>query len=217
MLPAELRVALRDGAQALGCALADTQADTLLAYLELLRKWTSVYNLTAVREPRQMLTQHLLDCLSVVMPLRRFVGGRAARLLDVGSGAGLPGVVLAVMLPELDVTCVDAVAKKVGFVRQVAAELRLHNLRAEHGRAEALDPVFDLIASRAFSSLAGLVRLTRAQLATGGTWLAMKGRVPADEMTQLPADVEVFHVEPLQVPGLDERCLVWLRIRAAGA
>lgn len=217
MLQAELRVALRDGAQALGCGLAETQADALLAYLELLRKWNSVYNLTAVREPQQMLTQHLLDCLSVVGPLRRFIDDQAARLLDVGSGAGLPGVVLAVMLPSLEVTCVDAVAKKAGFVRQIAAELRLHNLRAEHGRAESLDSTFDLVTSRAFSSLDELVRLTRAQLAPGGVWLAMKGRVPADEIAQLPRGVDVFHVEPLQVPGLDERCLVWMRIKAAGA
>jgi 16S rRNA (guanine527-N7)-methyltransferase len=215
MLPAELRVSLRDGADALGCSLTDVQANALLAYLELLLKWSRVYNLTAVRQPGQMLTHHLLDCLSVVAPLRRFVGDRSRRLLDVGSGAGLPGVVLAVMLPNLDVTCVDAVAKKAGFVRQAGAELRLPNLHAKHGRAEVIDEeAFDLVTCRAFSSLAELVRLTRAHVSPAGVWLAMKGRFPVDEVSQVPADIDVFHVEQVHVPGLDaERCLVWMRAK----
>jgi 16S rRNA (guanine527-N7)-methyltransferase len=197
MLPAELRVSLRDGADALGCSLTDVQANALLAYLELLLKWSRVYNLTAVP------------------PLRRFVGDRSRRLLDVGSGAGLPGVVLAVMLPNLDVTCVDAVAKKAGFVRQAGAELRLPNLHAKHGRAEVIDEeAFDLVTCRAFSSLAELVRLTRAHVSPAGVWLAMKGRFPVDEVSQVPADIDVFHVEQVHVPGLDaERCLVWMRAK----
>jgi len=163
-----------------------------------------------------MLTQHLADCLALLAPLRRHiaaVGGQ--RLLDVGSGGGLPGVVIAVLEPRLQVTCVDTVGKKAAFVRQVAVDLRLRNLKAEHARVEALNGApFELIASRAFASLADFVRLTRGQLADGGVWLAMKGKRPDDEMAALPDDVDVFHVEQLQVPGLNaERCLVWMRLR----
>jgi len=213
MRPGELSSALREGAAELGCPLTADQADALLSYLALLLKWNSVYNLTAVRDPAQMLTQHLLDSLSVVAPLQRHLGDRELRLLDVGSGAGLPGIVLAVMLPKLDVTCIDAVAKKVSFTRQAAAELCLRNLRAVHGRVEALDAApFPLIISRAFSSLAELIRLSRAHLAAGGAWLAMKGKYPGDEIAALPKGVSMFHVEPLRVPGLQaDRCLVWMR------
>jgi 16S rRNA (guanine527-N7)-methyltransferase len=185
----------------------------LEAYLGLLAKWNAAYNLTAVRDPAQMRVQHLADCLSVVAPLRRQLGGRAARILDVGSGGGLPGVVLALSDPSWDVTCVDTVGKKAAFVRQVAGELGLPNLHAEHARVESLKAApFDVITSRAFASLPDFVRWTRPLLASGGIWMAMKGKRPDDEIAALPADVEVFHVEPLAVPGLDaERCLVWMR------
>ena len=184
-----------------------------MAYLALLAKWNRVYNLTAVREPAEMLTQHLLDSLSIVPPLRRHTGGRAARLLDVGSGGGLPGVVLAVAMPELDVTCVDTVAKKTSFIRQVALELKLPNLHAAHSRVETLDAgAFDVVVSRAFASLADFIRLTRRHIETTGVWLAMKGRHPSDEIDDLPSGVTVFHVEQLSVPGLvAERCALWLR------
>lgn len=188
----------------------------LEAYLGLLAKWNAAYNLTAVRDPAQMRTQHLADCLAVIEPLRRHLGaGRPARILDVGSGGGLPGVVLAIADPAWDVTCVDAVGKKAAFVRQVAGELALLNLHAEHARVESLEAVpFDVIASRAFSALPDFIRLTRPLLADGGVWVAMKGKRPDDELAALPPDVEVFHVEPLVVPGLDaERCLVWMRPR----
>ena len=184
--------------------------------MALLARWNATYNLTAVRDPAEMRVQHLADCLAVVEPLRRQLGQRAARLLDVGSGGGLPGVVLAVADANWDVTCVDAVGKKAAFIRQVAAELALPNLHAEHARVEALKkaPPFDVIASRAFASLADFVRLTRPLLAADGVWMAMKGKRPDDEIAALPADTEVFHVEPLAVPGLDaERCLVWMRPR----
>lgn len=197
----------------LGLAPTEPQGAALLSYLDLLQRWNATYNLTAVRDRSAMLTQHLADCLAVIPPLRR--RARRGRLLDVGSGGGLPGVVIAVMLPGWDVSCVDAVAKKAAFVRQVAGTLALPNLHAVHARVEDLkSPAFDLITSRAFSTLAEFVSLTRRHLAPGGAWMAMKGRVPDDEIAALPPDIEAFHVEPLQVPGLDaRRCLVWMQNR----
>lgn len=198
-------------AQALA-ATAD-QAARLAQYLDLLQRWNATYNLTAVRDPAAMRTQHLADCLAVIAPLQRHAAG--GRLLDVGSGGGLPGVVIATLLPSWQVTCVDAVAKKMAFVRQVAGTLPLPNLRAEHARIEALKlPPFDVITSRAFASLAEFTALTQVHLAPGGVWMAMKGRVPDDEIAALPSTVDVFHVEQLTVPGLDaQRCLVWMRPR----
>jgi 16S rRNA (guanine527-N7)-methyltransferase len=198
-------------AGAVGLTLSGAQADALQAYLDLLQRWNATYNLTAVRERAAMLAQHLADCLAVVAPLAGHAA--AGRLLDVGSGGGLPGVVIAILLAQWQVTCVDAVGKKAAFVRQVAGALRLANLHAEHARVEALTPArFDVVTARAFATLADLVRLTRPQLAPGGVWMAMKGRVPDDEIAALPPGVEVFHVEPLQVPGLAaQRCLVWMR------
>ncbi|MEY2874052.1 MAG: rRNA ((527)-N(7))-methyltransferase RsmG [Pseudomonadota bacterium] len=203
------------GAAALGCPLTDAEADRLLAYLDLLARWNKVYNLTALRDPAQMLTHHLLDSLAVMAPMRRHTGGAAVSVMDVGSGGGLPGVVIATTQPDATVTCVDTVQKKVTFVRQVAAELRLPNLHARHTRVEAItDTQWPLITARAFASLPDIVTLTRPLLAPGGVWMAMKGQHPADEIAALPADVEVFHVEPLTVPGLHaERCIVWMRLR----
>jgi 16S rRNA (guanine527-N7)-methyltransferase len=207
----ELRAAAGD----LGLELSSGQADALLGHLSLLQRWNATYNLTAVRDPAAMLRQHLVDCLAMVPALRRHLAKhpQARRLLDAGSGGGLPGVVLAVMLPQLAVTCVDTVGKKAAFVRQVAGTLALPNLSAAHSRVEALSAApFDIVTSRAFASLADFVRLTEARLAPGGVWVAMKGVTPGDELQALPATVEVFHVEPLSVPGLDaQRCLVWMR------
>ena len=203
---------LRQGAAALGLALDEAAQTRLLAYLDLLAKWNRVYNLTALRDPAQMLTHHLLDSLAVVAPLSRHTQGRPARLLDVGSGGGLPGVVIAICCPEIAVTCVDAVAKKAAFVQQAAGALSLDNLAGRHARVETLHEPFDIIASRAFASLADFISWSRGALAEQGVWLAMKGKRPDDEIAALPPGAEVFHVEPLQVPGLDaERCLVWLR------
>jgi 16S rRNA (guanine527-N7)-methyltransferase len=156
----------------------------------------------------------LADCLAVVGPLQHHLGARPARILDVGSGGGLPGVVLAAAEPAWDVTCVDSVGKKAAFIRQVAAELALPNLHAEHARVETLRaPPFDAIVARAFASLADFARLTRPLLAPGGVWMAMKGKRPDDEIAALPSGTEVFRVEPLSVPGLDaDRCLVWMRL-----
>ena len=219
-----MRPELIAGAAALGCPLDDAQADRLLGYLDLLARWNKVYNLTALRDPAQMLTHHLLDSLAVIAPMRRHlveVGSRVrgndggSTVLDVGSGGGLPGVVIAATQPNITVTCVDTVQKKVTFVRQVAAELRLPNLQARHTRVEAItDTQWPLITARAFASLPDIVTLTRPLLAPGGVWMAMKGQHPAEEITALPADIEVFHIEPLQVPGLNaERCIVWMRVR----
>ncbi len=205
--------------EGLGLAPTAAQTQALLAYLDLLQRWNATYNLTAVRERATMLTHHLADCLAVVKPLQRQMptghGPVRARVLDVGSGGGLPGVVLAILLPSLDVTCVDAVGKKAAFVRQAAGALALPNLHAVHARVESLlVPPFDLITSRAFASLADFVRLSQHMLAPGGRWMAMKGKRPDAEIAALPPEEDVFHVEPLTVPGLGaERCLVWMRPR----
>lgn len=210
-----LEPGLRTGLAALSLPLADAQVGQLLDYLDLIQKWNKVYNLTAVRDPREMLTHHLLDSLAVLAPLRRHTGGRPVRLLDVGSGAGLPGVVIAIACPEVAVSCVDTVAKKAAFVQQAAVALRLPNLRGLHARVETLADPYDVVSSRAFASLADFTVWSAGALAEQGAWLAMKGKHPADEIAALPPEVEVFHVEQLQVPGLDaERCIVWLRRRA---
>lgn len=209
---------LSEGAQALGLRLTAETQQQLLAYMALIQKWTRVYNLTAVRDPQEMLTHHLLDSLSALTPLLRHTAGRPIRLLDVGSGGGLPGVVLAICRPEIQVACVDTVGKKAAFIQQVAATLRLPNLRGLHARVESVQEQYDVVCSRAFASLKDFTQWSRAALAEGGAWMAMKGKMPDDEIAQLPPEVEVFHVEPLTVPGLEaERCMLWLRPRAAGA
>ncbi len=222
---AELRAGLMD----LSLVLGDLQIKQLLDYHELIQKWNKVYNLTAVRSPAEMLTHHLLDSLAVVGPLRlalrKFVrhpgvqvegdaklDASPARLLDVGSGAGLPGVVIAICFPDVLVDCVDAVAKKAAFVRQAALTLGLSNLRGLHARVESLTDQYDVISSRAFASLGDFTGWSVAARREGGVWLAMKGKDPADEIAALPASVVVFHVEQLSVPGLEaERCIVWMR------
>jgi 16S rRNA (guanine527-N7)-methyltransferase len=204
---------LIDAAQQLGVSLDEQAVHRLLAYLNLLQRWNATYNLTAVRNPEDMLVQHLIDCLAVIPPLRRERPEPGMRLLDVGSGGGLPGVVVAIVCPDWEVTCVDTVGKKAAFIRQVAVELRLPNLRAEHARVEALTaPPFDVVGSRAFASLPDFVRLTGPLLKPTGLWMAMKGKVPDSEIAALPPSVTVFHVEHLRVPQLPaERCIVWLR------
>jgi 16S rRNA (guanine527-N7)-methyltransferase len=207
-----LEAGLRSGAQALGLNLSDDQIQRLLGYVALIQKWNKVYNLTALRDPADMLTHHLLDSLTAIAPLSRHTQGQSIRVLDVGSGGGLPGVVLAICMPELNVSCVDTVAKKAAFVQQVAVSLKLPNLRGLHARVETLTDPYQVICSRAFASLPDFVTWSRSALAEGGVWMAMKGKHPQDEIVALPADVKVFHVEPLTVPGLDvERCMVWMR------
>ena len=211
---------LRAGLKALQLDLSDQQVGQLLDYLDLIAKWTRVYNLTAVRDPAEMMTHHLLDSLAAIAPLRRHlhrVGlGQGARLLDVGSGAGLPGVVIAVCCPAVAVTCVDTVAKKAAFIKQAALALKLPNLSGLHARVETITHPFDVICSRAFASLSDFTQWSVGALAPQGVWMAMKGKPPADEIAALPATVEVFHVEQLAVPGLAaERCLLWLRPKTA--
>lgn len=220
-----LRSRLEHGAATVGVPLNPSQLDRLIAYMALIERWNRVYNLTALRQPTEMLSHHLLDSLTVVPSLQRhcahLIGERnVARLLDVGSGAGLPGVVLAIALPQLRVTCIDTVRKKASFIQQAASELGLQHLRSQHARVEAWtghaeEPKFDVVISRAFSSLDDFVGLTRHHMAAGGVWLAMKGKRPASEEQKLPADIDLFHVEQLLVPELDaERCLLWMRPRS---
>ncbi len=209
-----LEAGLRSGAQALGLVLTDAQIQHLLDYAALIQKWNKVYNLTALRDPADMLTHHLLDSLTAIAPLRRHTQGQPIKVLDVGSGGGLPGVVLAICMPELNVSCVDTVAKKAAFVQQVAVSLKLPNLRGLHARVESLTDPYQVICSRAFASLPDFVAWSRSALAEGGVWMAMKGKHPQGEIDALPADVQVFHVEPLTVPGLDvERCMVWMKAK----
>jgi 16S rRNA (guanine527-N7)-methyltransferase len=207
--------ALKKGLEGLGLVLTDEQQAQLLAYMDLIAKWTKVYNLTSVRDADEMLTHHLLDSLAVIAPLRRELAGLALphiRLLDVGSGAGLPGIVIAITCPDVWVTCVDTVAKKAAFIQQVAAALRLPNLKGLHARVESLHEPYDVVCSRAFASLLDFTSWSHSALAPHGVWMAMKGKDPAQEVAVLPAGVDVFHVEQLHVPSLDaERCIVWMR------
>jgi 16S rRNA (guanine527-N7)-methyltransferase len=203
---------LREGLASLGLHLDDEQVNQLLGYAALLEKWGKVYNLTALRGEGEVLTHHLLDSLSVISPLLRMVQPAPSRLLDVGSGGGLPGVAIAIACPQLFVDCVDAVAKKAAFIQQAAGTLALPNLRGIHSRVESMDATYGVIVSRAFASLADFVRLTAHLGAPGAVWMAMKGKYPEDEIAALPSGFEMFHVEQLQVPGLNaERCLLWLR------
>ncbi|MEX8498066.1 16S rRNA (guanine(527)-N(7))-methyltransferase RsmG [Leptothrix ochracea] len=206
---------LRQGAAELGVSLDSAAAERLLAYVALIARWNKVYNLTALRALDQMITHHVIDSLALIPPLRVVLGHKAEEqlsVLDVGSGGGMPGVMVATVCPGWQVTCVDAVAKKSTFIRQVSAELGLKNLNAVHSRVEQMPGSFDIITSRAFASLADFVSLTRHLLRPDGLWVAMKGVEPFDEIAALPPDIEMFHVEHLQVPGVDaRRCLVWMR------
>lgn len=209
-----LKLALAEGISALGLSLGEVAQKQLLDYMALIQKWNKVYNLTALRDSQEILTHHLLDSLSAIGPLMqqtRSLDG-AFSFLDVGSGGGLPGVVIAICCPGVNVTCVDAVSKKAAFVQQVAASLKLGNLKGIHARVETLCGPFDVIGSRAFASLPDFVNWSSGALADGGVWMAMKGKLPEEEMSALPSMVQVFHVEQLLVPGLSaERCMVWMK------
>ncbi len=223
---------LRAGLVTLELDLSAHQQKQLLDYAAMIAKWNKVYNLTAIRDVGEMLTHHLLDSLAVVLPLQKHLTGikkestnapqantsKACRLLDVGAGAGLPGVVVAICCPELSVVCVDTVGKKAAFIQQAVLALGLANLRGVHARVEAMLPTdrgagFDVITSRAFATLADFVGLTKGLLVPDtGVWMAMKAKTAQAESADLPKGVSVFHVEQLNVPELnEERCLVWMR------
>jgi 16S rRNA (guanine527-N7)-methyltransferase len=195
---------LTEALASMGLAPGLRQEAALLDYLGLLSKWNRTYNLTAIHEPERMLTHHLLDSLAIAPHIG------AGPLLDVGSGAGLPGIPLAILRPGLKVTLLDASQKKCGFMRQAAIELKLAYVDVVHGRVEAYRPAagFSQVVSRAFSYLSEFVRLTRHLLAEGGEWLAMKGLYPNEEIAQLKG-ARVTRDIPLHVPGLDaERHLI---------
>lgn len=206
---AALGSVLRDGAAKLGLTLSDAQHDKLLDYLALLLKWNAVYNLTSVRDPRQMVTQHLLDAMAA---LPAFTG--AQRVLDVGSGGGLPGVVLAIWAPLMQVHMIDTVHKKTAFLTQVKAELGLANVNVHTGRVEQLEvkQKFDVITSRAFAELADFVNWSGHLLEEGGQMIALKGQTPTEEIARLPAGWQMQKLEPLSVPGMDaQRHLVFMK------
>ena len=214
-LQAMLQAKLEAGLQEMGLQISAEKQAKLISYLLLIDKWNKVHNLTAVRDPLEMVTLHLLDSLSVLPHVQALA---PKNLLDVGAGAGLPSIPLAICLPELQVTAIDSVQKKTSFMRQVKGELALNNFNVEVGRVEALNAAhkFDVIISRAFSNLALFLKLTKHVLAEGGQWLAMKGVVPNHEFEDEDfknLEVKLGKIEVLKVAGLEaERHLVFLHI-----
>jgi len=208
---AELAGLLSRGAADLAVELGPLDVGRLIAYVRLIERWNATYNLTAIRDPREMVTQHILDCLAAAAALnRRRDGGAGERLVDVGSGAGLPGLVIAMMSPAREVTCVDSVGKKAAFITHAAGVLGVRNAYAVHGRIEKLVDQFDVVASRAFASLGEFVGATRHLLSDSGIWMAMKGKTPERELLAL-GDAYEFHVEQIRVPMVAaDRCIVWI-------
>ncbi len=203
-------------AASLGLSISDIQIQQLNGYQDQLLRWNKVYNLTALRDPDKVLIQHIFDSLSVIAPLNdKFASGRTISVLDVGSGGGLPGAVLAIMRPDWQVCCVDAVEKKTAFIRQAAGVLKLPNLVSEHIRIERKPPAqADLVISRAFASLVDFSDWSGMHVGSDGHLVAMKGRLASEEVSQLEEKGawSVAQVQKLNVPELDaERCLVWLQ------
>jgi 16S rRNA (guanine527-N7)-methyltransferase len=192
-----LRQRLRAGLSVLSVDLHSAVVARLLDYLDLLHRWNATYNLSAIRDPAEMVTRHLLDSIAVVPYVR------GATLADLGTGAGLPGIPLALVAPERAVTLVDSNGKKTRFLRAAVRELGLANVRVVEGRVEAATGRFDCVTARAFASLADMLGWGGHLLAPGGRWLALKGRFPQDELASLPPGFAVQAVEPLAVPGLD--------------
>ena len=206
-----LDLQLRSGLQALSLELSTDQQKKLLDFLALLLKWNKVYNLTSIRQADDMLTHHVMDCLAAVAAVMHEAPD-AKTLLDVGSGGGLPSVVFAIVCPHLQVTAVDAVAKKSAFIETVAHTLKLSNLKGIHSRVELLEDKFDLVVSRAFASLKDFTAWSDKALRTGGKWAAMKGKVPEEEMAELPPNIQIQGIQTLNVPDLEaQRCLIWLK------
>jgi 16S rRNA (guanine527-N7)-methyltransferase len=211
------RQRLEAAARLLGLDIEVEQREALLNYLDQLQRWNRTYNLTALRDPEQMLVQHVFDSLAIVAPLIEILDKNTVEnitLVDVGSGAGLPGVIMAIMQPSWSVHCVDAVEKKMAFVRQVSGALRLPNLQAMHKRVETLAPYdADVVVSRAFASLVDFAGMAGRHVASSGRLLAMKGREPTEEIDALhrQTDWRVSRIQPLSVPELNaQRCLVWM-------
>ncbi|WP_323000066.1 16S rRNA (guanine(527)-N(7))-methyltransferase RsmG [Castellaniella sp.] len=203
--------------RSLGMAQDLGRMDQLLAYLQQLHHWNRAYNLTAVREPADMLVQHVFDSLAVVQPVRGIRAGRDTRVADMGSGAGLPGIILGICQPDWTVFCVDAVGKKTAFVRQAAGVLGLKNVQAVHGRIESLDSLqADVVISRAFASLSDFVQVAGHHRSPDGAMLAMKGQFPDDECRALESatDWTVKSWQTLHVPDMDaHRCLLELGLK----
>ncbi|MBV2181667.1 MAG: 16S rRNA (guanine(527)-N(7))-methyltransferase RsmG [Castellaniella sp.] len=213
----QFRDRLGSALQMLGITQDPRLVDSLLAYLQQLQHWNKAYNLTAIRDPEDMLVQHVFDSLSVVPPLRARRAGRDTRIADMGSGAGLPGIILAICQPDWTVFCVDAVGKKTAFIRQAAGVLGLTNVQAVHGRIESMDSLqADIVISRAFASLSDFVRVAAHHRAPEGVLMAMKGQYPQDERTALESSTDwrvKSHVEP-RVPEMTaQRCLLELGLK----
>jgi 16S rRNA (guanine527-N7)-methyltransferase len=207
-----LRQRLDVGLAALGIALDATAIARLLDYIGLLERWNAAYNLTAVRDPAEMVTRHLVDSLAILP----YVSG--ATLADLGSGAGLPGIPLAIAVPERETLLVDSNGKKARFLREAVRRLDLERVRVAESRVEDVAGAFDCITARAFASLADMLGWGGHLLAPGGTWLAMKGRIAEDEVDAVPADFRVEKIVTLNVPGLDaERHLIVLKRHAGSA
>ena len=200
-----LHARLRGGIDQMSLTLPDAAVTRLLDYQALLERWNATYNLTAVRDPAEMVTRHLLDSLAIAPYVR------GATLADLGTGAGLPGIPLAIAMPQCDVLLVDANGKKVRFLREAIRTLKLERVSAVQARVETVTGKFDCITARAFASLADMLAWGGHLLAPGGEWLAMKGRAPDAELDALPPGFTVRAVNALTVPGLDaERHLVVL-------
>lgn len=200
---------LANGIKELQLDLNDQQQGQLLDYLALLFKWNSVYNLTSVRDPMQMMTHHVLDSLAAVPAF-----ASARNVLDVGAGGGLPGMVLAISRPDMKVSMIDTVHKKTAFLTQVKAELELANVTIYTMRVEQLQAPqkFDVITSRAFADLSDFVNWSGHVLAEGGQFIALKGTAPPEEQERLPKEWKVTELRPIQVPGLQaERHLVFIQ------
>lgn len=198
------RQTLDAGLRALGFALPPTALAALLDYRDELVKWNAAYNLTAIRDPQEMVVRHLLDSLALLPVLREVREPlRDARLLDVGAGAGLPGLVLAIAEPVLRVSTLDSNGKKARFMRHAARTLKLE-VDVIEGRVEDQSGSYEIITSRAFASLADFFDKTSHLLVAGGVWVAMKGKLDAQELADIPADVEIRETRRLQVPGLNE-------------
>jgi 16S rRNA (guanine527-N7)-methyltransferase len=203
---------LAAGLRDLSLPQSPAQQQALLDYIALLSKWNRVYNLTAVRDPGHMLTQHVLDCLASLPAVKQQCPQQDMTLLDVGAGGGLPSVVFAIACPDWKVTAVDTVAKKAAFIQTTAHSLGLGNLQAVHSRVESLTGGFDLVTCRAYASLRDFCESSRHMLKPGGWWMAMKAKLSTEETADLPPDVHIETIQPLTVPGLQaDRCLVWMK------